>query len=317
MPENHFQQGDYANYLRGEREKPSVSYQRFMENTTQFPHHLFCFFEGKDHPYYVPRIKRYTENYYPIDCKGRENVKKVHALIQRHGEYANYKLAYFIDRDFNSANTHPDSYETPCYSIENLYVNRQSFREIVINQFHLAEGSESFHFCMETFEQRLNDFNEAMTLFNAWYACLIDHRNATGQKTGVTLAENKFPKAFLSFSLDAITQNYTLETLYENYPTATRISIETLNEKLEQFNQCDKSATFRGKFQLYFMLDLITEIIRKSKDKSSVFKQPIKYLYGDGSNVNLAQALNNFTSYAITPNCLEQYLQTKTYPNKL
>lgn len=88
--------------LRQSREEASVAFQEFMLSTRQRSTYLFCFFEGKDNAYYVPRIKRFTELYYPIKCGNKANVLKVHALITNRSEYNHYKKAYFIDNDFNT-----------------------------------------------------------------------------------------------------------------------------------------------------------------------------------------------------------------------
>ena len=76
---------------------------------------FFCFFEGKDNAYYVPRIKSFTENYYPIQCGGRDKVLAVHRLITYHFEYDKYKKGFFIDRDFNEPlqSLEPPVFETP------------------------------------------------------------------------------------------------------------------------------------------------------------------------------------------------------------
>ncbi len=49
--------------LRLSRDKGQVAFQEFALSTSRLSTHLFCFFEGKDNPYYVPRIKRFTENF--------------------------------------------------------------------------------------------------------------------------------------------------------------------------------------------------------------------------------------------------------------
>lgn len=93
------------NALRKGRDKPATAFSNFMLSTRQYPTHLFCFFEGKDNPYYIPRIKKFTSNCLPINCGGREVVLEVHRLISAKPEYSNYKKAFFIDRDFNPPHT--------------------------------------------------------------------------------------------------------------------------------------------------------------------------------------------------------------------
>lgn len=92
----------YAEELRQSRNKPQVAFTEFANATRKNSNHLFCFFEGTDNAYYVSRIKRFTENYYPVKCGGKQSVIDVHTLITGKEEYRKYKLGFFIDRDFNS-----------------------------------------------------------------------------------------------------------------------------------------------------------------------------------------------------------------------
>ena len=87
--------------LRTSRKRPSVAYQEFMLYVGKQKSGLFCFFEGKDNAYYVPRIKQVTQTYHPISCGGRNAVLRVYELITTHREYDKYNKAFFIDRDFN------------------------------------------------------------------------------------------------------------------------------------------------------------------------------------------------------------------------
>ncbi|HZH39259.1 MAG TPA: DUF4435 domain-containing protein, partial [Bacillales bacterium] len=109
----------YIEKLRKSREKAQVAYQEFAVSTRKGKDGLFCFFEGKDNAYYVPRIKRFTDNYHPINCGGRDEVLDVYRLITIHSEYDKYKKAFFVDRDFNEPlpPRNPPIFETPCYSI--------------------------------------------------------------------------------------------------------------------------------------------------------------------------------------------------------
>lgn len=87
----------YLDELRKGRSKAQVAYQDFILHTRANKDGLFCFFEGKDNVYYIPRIKRFTNKYHSIHCGGREKVLKVYELINHHREYDKYKKAFLID----------------------------------------------------------------------------------------------------------------------------------------------------------------------------------------------------------------------------
>lgn len=45
---------------------------------------LFCFFEGKDAPYYSMRIERISnKEVEPIKCKGKSNVKGIYKYLSK------------------------------------------------------------------------------------------------------------------------------------------------------------------------------------------------------------------------------------------
>jgi len=302
----------YLEELRNSRNKAQVAYQEFALHTRQGKDGLFCFFEGKDNGYYVPRIKKFVEIYYPIICHGREKVLEVYHLIIQHSEYDKYKKAFFIDRDFNSAlpTHHPPIFETPCYSIENLYVSLDVFREILKNEFHFSEVSDlAYEICLKLFIERQKEFHAAVILFNSWYACLMDIRNTTGESTGVNLEDN-LPKGFIDFNLESISSKYDFQKIKQTFPDAIKVTDELLNEKIAKFSDCEYHKVFRGKYEMEFLLRLIELILQDSKKPQKYIKQRIKFSFGE--KISNEQALSIFSVYAETPPCLIAYLKAVT-----
>ena len=146
-------------------------------------------------------------------------------------------------------------------------------------------------------------------MFNAWYACLIEIRNATGQITGVKLDE-KLPKGYIDVTLQSITCNYDLETLKRDFRDATEIGEEILNDKVTEFSNCDKKKVFRGKYEMQFLIKFIQLLLEDAKTSKSVVSSKINYAFND--NLNNQQAINIFEGYAETPQSLIDYLQMVT-----
>jgi len=291
--------------MRNSIAKPVVAYTEFMNSTARLPNHLFCFFEGKDNPYYVPRIKKYTTNFHPIKCGCRVKVLEVHRLIKNQEVYNNYKKAFFIDRDFNETLPlqSPPIFETPCYSIENLYVSKSVFKEILSNEFHLSETTNTlFEKYLNLYAERLNEFHSAILLFNAWYACLIDIRNNDHVETGVQL-NDKLPKGIIQISIDKVVQNYNFLDLKNKFINATEISQEILNFKIEVFNNYDASKIFRGKYEMEFLIKFIDLMIEDSKNGNEVLK------FSFNGALNNVRAISVFSNYAETPETLDDYLK--------
>lgn len=302
----------YLEELRASRDKKQTVYTEFALSVRKFPTHLFCFFEGNDNGYYVPRIKKYTSDYVPIPCNGREKVLGVYELIINKKEYDKYKKAFFIDKDFNPSLPlkNPPIFETPCYSIENLYVSGSVFEEILINNFHLSLTTDiDFETCKSIYQSRQNEFHVATLLFNAWYACLIEKRNNENIETGVNLSD-KFPKGFLEIDLNEVKSNYDLEKIKETFKNAVPISEEELSKKIEEFENLEAHKTFRGKYELNFMITILDLLVKDSKTENQFVESKINFAFFD--SLNIEKAIEVFSSYAETPQELEDYLNKIT-----
>ncbi len=201
-----------VNDLRREREESAnVQYIEFNSLVSLFPNDLVCFFEGQDTDYYYPRIKKYNTalEIHSVKCKGMKYVLKVHQLISFHREYDKYKKAFFVDRDFNVPLTpqNPPIFQTPCYSIENFYVSVDTFKEILKHQLNISATQPEYATYIQLFTDRQKEFHQAVCLFNAWYACLIEIKNTQKLEIDVSL-EDKLPHNFVTFSLGKVTQNF-------------------------------------------------------------------------------------------------------------
>ncbi|AMO20052.1 DUF4435 domain-containing protein [Flavobacterium columnare] len=291
--------------LRNSRGESVVAFTEFANSTRALPNHLFCFFEGKDNLYYVPRIKKYTNHYHPIKCGGRSKVFEVYELIKNKEVYTRYKKAFFIDRDFNEPlqELNPPVFETPCYSIENLYVSSSVFKEILINEFNLSATTNPLHNkYLDLYEKRQEEFHNSVLLFNAWYSCLIDIRNSQRIQTGVEL-KNKFPKGLINFDLTEISYNYDLEKIKEMFPRALKLDLFHFNSKINYFQSCNKEKIFRGKYELEFLLEFIRLMVIDLKKDN----REIEFSFNDALNNDRAIAV--FSNYAETPESLNLYIQ--------
>lgn len=304
----------YIQQLRQSKDKATVAYQEFALSTKTYNDHLFCFFEGNDNPYYVPRIQKFTKSIYPINCGGRDKVLRVYELISKQEVYNKYSKAFFIDRDFNNPiqNNRDIIFETPCYSIENLYVNKNVFEQILINDFQFSRNDTHFEVCISLFNDRFKEFNSSVSLLNSWYACLIEVRNQTGKQTGVQL-EEKLPKGFVNISLQTVNQNYDLTTIKQMFPDSTAIDDEAVTDKISEFEICDPELILRGKYQLEFLITLLQLIINDSKNEQTYVKSKINYSFD--SVLNHKRALSLFTNYASTPESLNEFLHNLTTKN--
>jgi hypothetical protein len=300
-----------VNDLRREREESAnVQYIEFSSLVRSFPNDLVCFYEGQDADYYIPRIKNHNTalEIHSVKCRGMKYVLKVHQLISFHREYDKYKKAFFVDRDFNVplAPKNPPIFQTPCYSVENFYVSVDTFKEILKHQLNISATQPEYATYIQLFKDRQKEFHQAACLFNAWYACLIEIKTARNTETGVNLKE-KLPTNFITFSLEKITQNYGLQQIKMLFDTALEVEDEILNKKNKEFENCQQHLDFRGKYELQFLINFIDFIILDSKIIKKYTRKEIKFTFYDSLSID--RAISIFSSYAYTPESLNNYIK--------
>ncbi|MDR1962922.1 MAG: DUF4435 domain-containing protein [Planctomycetaceae bacterium] len=306
----------YIDELRKSKEKHQVAFQNFALSTKKYSEHLFCFFEGKDDVYYVSRIRRVTEDFYPIECGGKQSVLDVYALIVNKPEYKKYKLGFFIDRDFNKpiGEKQPPIFETPCYSIENFYVSVNVFKMILVHAFRITESYDEqlFNDLLKLYEERQKEFHDVVLLFNAWYSCLIEKRDNEKIQIGVRLDE-KFPNDFIDINLQKVSKYYDFETIKTFFPDAIEIDESILEQKVALFKTVEQHKVFRGKYELEFLLKIIKALLTDSYSHHNILKQKVSFFgFGDGSALNQLRLLAILEAYAETPQELIDYLEIVT-----
>jgi hypothetical protein len=289
--------------IRAREENANVAFVEFIKHIRQDKNGLFCFFEGNDAPYYQVQIRRvYQGNYYPISCGNKAKVLKVYELINYHRIYDKYKKGFFVDSDFDLPIGNPAIYETPCYSIENFYTSSTVFSEILKNELSLTEVSENYENAMNLYEKLLNEFLEATTLFNAWYACLKDLRNQNETPTGVNLSD-RLPRGFVTYNLLGVESNYTFQSIQNQFHSALVVTEETVNQKITVFRQINKNCVFRGKYLFRFMMDILEKLVEDSRNQQTVMTERKNF------NVTQNQGISQFAQYAETPENLMEYLE--------
>ena len=293
--------------IRAREEAVTVSYQKFVLLNNTNPDSLFCFFENKDAPYYHLRIKtNFLGEVHYISCGNKALVKKVHELINYHREYDSYKKAYFIDRDFDVSikNKFAEIYETPCYSIENLYCSTISIKELIKTDFQIGEESPTHSIILELYKNLQKDFLEASILFNAWYKLQKNKKIELQRNLNVSLDDSLIPE-YVEMSLQGITQKYTIDTILEKYPDSLPYEASELTTVINELSADDLRLVLRGKYVFNFMTAFIRKIIEDGADvkKRTIVDKKIKY------NMDNSMALTLLTTYAETPRCLIEFLE--------
>jgi len=293
--------------IKEKEESASVAFQSFVLLSSSNPKSLFCFFENKDAPYYHLRIKsNYSGKYHYICCGNKKKVIKTFELINKHKEYSSYKLAFFIDRDFDKSikNKYSKIYETPCYSIENLYCSVDSFKEFIKTDLQIDEDNCNFKIIMDLYLRLSNEFLQASVLFNAWYKLQKIKSEKLSIPNNVCISNTLIPN-YIELTLTTINTQYELNKIIANYPNAISVNQNELDKVISEFNGLDLRLCLRGKFIFNFMISFIRKLIEDSSDPSKkvILKKKIKF------NMDSSLALNILTCYAETPDCLVDFIR--------
>ncbi len=292
--------------LRESRSKAVVAFTEFTRQYKEYQSALYCFFEGEDdNKYYGIRIEtiaRPEKDFY-FNCNGKQGVLDIYRLINNNKNYAQVKAAYFIDRDFDLSMQDTEItglYETPCYSIENLYTSIQSFCKILRSEFKLAESEIDFNNCKNLYTKLQQEFHDVVEFLNIWIAC-------QREKQAVLNLSSFEIKNFVSINLDQITNNYTINDLQIQFPKAIILSQEELDLKKNELCSQLRQKSFRGKFEIYFLCSFIQKLVDAANTGNpQYFTRKISV----SLNVGQKTITSILSQYADTPPCLIEYLES-------
>ncbi|HJI86365.1 MAG TPA: DUF4435 domain-containing protein [Ruminococcus bromii] len=287
--------------VRGARKASVVAYTRYCQEKVRYKDCLVCFFEGEDKKYYLSRIVQYTgydyEHIISYECGGKDGVIYNYNKIDKNIG----NIAFFIDRDFIPSGINGfNLYETPCYSIENLYTSISAFRRLIITEFGLNPDDDDTKKVCCDYEKRQQEFHSIMLPLNAWLEC---QRTDLGNYQKLSLADFKINKIISKADIDSIEirPNISVDTYYQLFPEAGVVDNEVLNNKIEFYKHANQSMLFRGKFEFEFLQNIIKSLVLKNKNK--------EYFTTKRKAVNIQVSLSSISTYADTPDDLICFLK--------
>jgi hypothetical protein len=295
--------------IRASRRKGVVIFTKFCQEKSHHDNYLFCFFEGEDKKYYDSRIQKYTSYEYTkiisFNCGGRKEVLKVHDLITKEEIYQSVKKAFFIDRDYEPIEiNYNDIYQTPCYSIENLYTSLSAFRKLISREFCINAIEQDFEKCMLDYEKAQKNFHKETLLLNAWIFCQREVERIE-QKQLICLKDFKVAHLFKTINIDNIICNneINLNEINKLFEDSYPLNQDRLSEVISLFQSQNMQQVFRGKFEIEFLKNIIEDLKRKNK------KQLYFIIHRDCVRVDVnVNPLSSLSEYADTPSCLISFL---------
>ena len=290
--------------MRLGREESSTAFMEFADKRAYYKDHAFCFYEGEDGKYYDHRIRSIIgKDFIHIKAGNKNKVLKVLKLIKDKPEYQSVNTMFFVDRDMGfdmKEYKEKDVYVTPCYSIENLYVNEDSFGMILETEFGLNIDDADYITYKQKFIEMYHDFCELMLEFNA-LVLLRKEKELDCEKVIIQNIKTTDLVTIDVYSGISKSSKYndTIEELKEKLDVKDE---EITSAKIRLLEHGEKSNIFRGKNQFDFMTKYIEQLYQGRKELFDPVPKNIKIT----PNQN---RLSTFSMYAQTPECLVYFLQ--------
>lgn len=300
------------------RDSLSVKFLEFTRIASKGKEWVAVFFEGEDEKYYSVRINNIRSDikWVGINCGGKEKVLQMRSKIRSHQTYNRSYCVFFVDADFDDNSDiveFSDTYITPCYSIENLYLSDPTFVRILNAEFGLSEVCESnscFHKSLELFKKSKSDYLYNVGAFNFLIRELrIMERN--GALTTKLNINNINFDDLIMVNLDSSQKRYdetNPSSIFSELPENLPID---LLESESHFSNLDPELTYRGKQHLEFMRLYISRLKEDRCRKAS------RKVFQEKGNVRLhltkSNSISELSQYADTPNCLKAFLENQTF----
>ena len=289
--------------LREHRSDAVVAFKKFTEDRNEHQNCAFCFYEGEDAKYYNSRIENYFGmQYFTYKAGNKKAVLHIREMIQNRAEYDKVCTMFFVDRDFDDSlqGQYVDLFETPCYSIENLYASKNAYTKLLKAEFGLNISDEDYKKCVELFDARLQEFNQIMLEFNSLvkykHQCCPENicqfgNVKTNQLANITLSNVKKSDRYSE-----------IIALLKSMLSINETKLESITDQLK--NEVELDNIFRGKNQLDFFVELIKKLKAANK-RGEFFSKKINNVH-----INITDnRLSELSQYAITPDELKTFLR--------
>ena len=207
--------------LTQKMERTNIGMHRYLEKKNN--HSLFCFMEGKHDPdYYLGIIRSVCgDDCVIITCGCKNNVVDAYHRVYVK-DHTRYRLAFFVDRDFDDPLNNPAIYETECYSIENYYCSESAFKRIMKFGLGITEDEPYWSDVMDFRNNQYEQFHKTVELFNAFYSLL--HKYEREHTVTFTLnLKDCFPKELAETDILSCNAHYTLADLEVNPESWTQL----------------------------------------------------------------------------------------------
>ena len=209
---------------------------------------------------------------------------------------------FFIDRDYDESlrDTNDDLFETPCYSIENLYAQESVFSRIIQSEFGLTPIDEDYHKCIKDYQMRLQEFIQIIIKFNT----VVKYQHQYAPEINCRFSNIK-TSHLANIQIDQV-------VIAERHDEQIARLVSILKADTNILDQIEREIrleskpylVLRGKNQLDFMVSII-KALKDLNLSENYFSKRLNNVH-----INLTEnRLSELSQYAITPPELNEFLE--------
>lgn len=300
------------------RNEFTVVWLRFVQRFQKDTEAEIWIFEGKeDVDYYAQRIEQYYgtaigDNV--VLAGGKQNALKLRNELVADASFSSARVAFFIDADFDdpATLTGRDTYVTPCYSIENLYVSTDVFERYLTERLALYEDGDRA------------ELQQVLSKIAAWRDHAVEAMLPFSalMKIGKSVPDHSAELcAFLRnrFHIDVvqISRAYGVPVHVKIDAVALAgakmqghpITSRDITAQIHDWLQSGKSPldVSRGKFLLPLIADILAVALEDSNKKKE--RQLFSKRRHCGHQIRQSEFLSTVSRHARTPQCLIDFLK--------
>ncbi|GIN86035.1 hypothetical protein J6TS2_24210 [Heyndrickxia sporothermodurans] len=302
------------------QEEEYVEEFSFLNEYNNLGDQLYCICEGsEDKICYLPKIKSIVrKNLRIYDVGGKDNVIEIFNRCEMQQGYDLNRIMFIVDRDFDESLNNEQIYELPVYSIENLFATPevlQDFIELTIgvtNQGVIDKILKNYLIREMEFNYLLQELNICLYYTKKIFESLKDENDNTYEfyaDIRLPSIDDEEVKKYVKVTLLKVNIDNGFNIIRDRYNFLRPVDIEKM--KNNKFSIENARKNYKGKYQLYFFLSYIKELIKDMNFGKTKASNRILADKNYGCDIELKDntLFNILSNYVQLPLCFEEYVK--------
>lgn len=299
------------------QEEPFVEEFSFYHEYNNISEDYYCICEGdEDKICYLPKIKNLLKKNVKIyGVGGKDNVTEIFNQSFEKGYDLN-RIIFIVDRDFDESVNNPRIYELPVYSIENLFATSEVLEDFILSTIGVT-NRQVVAKILQNFNDREAEFNQIIQSLNIglYFTKKIFDNREVANSPYYQYREKELPSiddddvtSSISISLLEVQTSEMLIHIINKYSFIPNYEIEQL--KVTDFSISNARIKYRGKYQFYFFLSYLKNLINDltlGKNKAHM-----RILADKNYGCDIPQKdhllFNILSNFVQLPSCFDEYI---------